>query len=243
MANKINKYSWIHSMNEAALEAKFLAEAKQYSEAIQLNEARRGVMGGGHQTNRPMGNPSAEETAAHNVLRFLQDIGIPKETLAKGVGEIVGAGRDIVRNPQGMATPSAADASSMNMAAYQAARGSRNLTPADVDADGDIDAEDVKRDAQDSMMDHESGRSPYYAWAHETSTPVSAQHPPAPNFGGMTPNEITRKANEQLRADAVIDDLYAKMDAEVERAIKTAPPGKRYTVQDLQNIARMIGGR
>jgi hypothetical protein len=243
MAKKINKYSWIHLMNEAALEAKLLAEAKQHSEQIQLNEARRGVMGGGYQTNRPLGNPSPEEAASHNVLRFLQDIGIPKESLARGVKDIVGIGKEIVHSPQGLATPSAADASSVNMAAYQTARGSRNLIPADVDNDGDADAEDVKKDAQDSIMDHESGRAPYYAWAHQSVAPTQVQHPPAPNFGGMTPNEITRKANQQVRADAVIDDLYSKMDSEIERRIKTAPPGKMYTVQDLQHIARMIGGR
>lgn len=243
MPKKINKYSWIHSMNEAALEAKLLSEARQYSEFNQLNEARRGVMGGGHQTNRPMGNPSPEETASMNVLKFLQDIQVPQQSLAKGVKDIVATGRAIVAKPETMAAPGPADASSVNMAAYQSARGSRNLTPADVDGDGDADAEDVKRDAQDSMMDHESGRSPYYSWAHQEGMPPQVQHPPAPNFGGMSPNEITRKANKQLRGDMAIDRMHAEMDAEMDRIIKTAPPGRRYSIQDLQHIARMLGGR
>jgi len=221
MSNKINKYSWIHQLNQAALESKLLSEAKLF-EQNQLNEARRGVMGGGYQTNRPLGNPAPEETASHNVLRFLQDIGIPKESLARGVKDIVGIGKQIVHNPQGLATPSAADASSVNMAAYKTARGSRDITPSDVDGNGVVNGKDVEDDVEDNVVGDEDGSA--------IDSSIMARYP-----------SLQRGMRMGSRhPDAITHDLYSSIDSEIDRRNRSAT---RYDVADLQRMARLLGNQ
>lgn len=216
MNKKIKRFSWIHELNEAAMEAKMIAEADLYSNQVKLNEA----MGGGDMSDVD------PRLFANQVMKAL---GPTRATTIKAAG-----GDPLVYRQEKLA----------KMAAERTAlTNKRDLRVTDVDADGDADAEDVKKDAKNWEMGETQTRLPSFDWAHQEATPLSRVHPPAPNFGNMTANEITRKANEQLRADAVIDDLYAKMDAEIERAIKTAPPGKRYTIQDLQQIGRILGGR
>ena len=216
MNKKIKRFSWIHELNEAAMEAKMIAEADLYSKQVKLNEA----MGGDDMSDID------PKLFANQVMKAL---GSSRATTIKTAG-----GDPLVYRKEKLA----------KMAAEKASLGTkRDLRVTDVDGDGNFDAEDVKKDAKNWEMGETQTRLPSFDWAHQEATPLPRVHPPAPNFGNMTPNEITRKANEQLRGDAVIDDLYSRMDAEIDRAIKTAPPGKRYTIQDLQQIGRILGGR
>jgi hypothetical protein len=238
MNKKIKKYSWIHELNQAALESKLISEAKIYSNAVQLNEARRISRG---QTERPVGNPSLEQQAAEGVGRFLKDIGVSREAIMRNAGDIIGAGRDIAARPSGMGLPPQGE--TPNLGAFREMQQTKmNVQPRDIDGDGEADAEDVKLDAADGSMDGQ-GRMPSFPWAHQAGMPTSVQHPPAPNFGGMTPNEMTRAANAKLQGgqQKPAYDFDKDFADHVERLIKTAPPGKVYSIQDLQHMARLLG--
>ncbi len=216
-SKKINRFSWIHDLNRSALEAKMIAEAKLFAKKVNLKEA--------------LGDDLSDVNPQDFAKMVMQGLGQTRATTIKS-----GGGDPMIYRKEKQA----------KMAAERSALGSRpDLRVTDVNGDGSENAEDVKADAKNWEMGETQSRLPSFDWAHQEATPVSRVHPPAPNFGNMTPNEITRKANEQLKADAVIDDLYSRMDADAEmkRFIKTAPPGRNYTIQDLRYIADLLGGR
>jgi hypothetical protein len=159
------------------------------------------------------------------ILRFLQDIGIPKESLARGVNDIVGIGKQIVHNPQGLATPSAADASSVNMAAYKTARGSRDITPSDVDGNGVVNGKDVEDDVEDNVVGDEDGSAI------------------DPSLMGQYSSLRRGMKMGSRHPDAITHDLYSSIDDEIDRRNRSAPSATRYDVADLQRMARLLGNQ
>jgi hypothetical protein len=217
MKKKINSFSWIHELNESAIEAKMIAEAKLFAQQVNLKEA--------------LGDDLSDVNPQDFAKMVMQGLGQTRATTIKS-----GGGDPMIYRKEKQA----------KMAAERAALGRRpDLRVSDINRDGSANAEDVKLDALNWEMGEAQSRLPSFGWAHQDATPLPRVHPPAQDFGGMTPNEMTRRANEMRRADEVIDDLYTKMDADAEmkRFIKTAPPGRNYTIQDLRYMANVLGGR
>ncbi len=206
MTNKFNSYSWIHSLNNAALNAKLLFEAEQYKKQIDLQEARRGTMGGGQYREAPDRGPSEEEQAAANVGRFLKDIGFNKETLMKNASSIVGVGKDITVNPD------------PETSMITKELGKKDLKVSDVDNDGDADAQDVSQDASDNIMGNETSAVDPDLMKRYKSLKMGT--------------EIGRQA--RMEAYAVTEHLN--------RYIKSLPPGRIASIQELKEVARKFKG-
>lgn len=250
MRKKINSYSWIHELNKASMEAHLLSEAKKFANNKVLNEEtnpfgkakkitgpRADVLG--HEFRQPAQEPM-DTGEMQGVDPSVYSRLISQELAKYGKP----SAHSISLDPEGADVKAFVDITRQKT--QERINKLKNLKPVDVDGDMDADAEDVKLDVADGVGDGQSmTRLPSFPWAHTESQPEMRMHAPQQNFSGMTPNEITRKANEQLKADAVIDDLYSKMDADAEmkRMIKTAPAGKMYSIQDLQHIARILGGQ
>ena len=217
MKKKINSFSWIHELNESAIEAKMIAEAKLFAQQVNLKEA--------------LGDDLSDVNPRDYGKNIRQGLGQSRATTIKI------AGGDPMAYRKAKQAARAAEKAELERRP--------DLRVSDINGDGFENAEDVKLDAMNWEMGETPARLPSFDWAHQDATPVPRVHPPAQDFGGMTPNEMTRRANEMRKADAVIDDLYSKMDAEAEmkRFIKTAPPGRNYTIQDLRYMANVLGGR
>lgn len=107
MKNNKGYYSWIHSLNEAAVKS-------QIKGFEMLNEAAKGpsrpvknYLRG--QIERPSSESSRSETAAAGIGKLMSDIGDPKEEIIRSVPDILSVGRMAVERP-GSVAPS--DASS-----------------------------------------------------------------------------------------------------------------------------------
>lgn len=109
---------------------------------------------------------------------------------------------------------------------YRQIRASKDSKPKDIDGDGDADAEDIKLDASDNMLGNDD--SPI-------DPSLMARYPSLQK--GM------KIGSREIKGDEAIKNMHAAMDAEIDRIVKTAPPGKRYTVQDLQAIGRLLSGK
>lgn len=206
MTNKFNNYSWIHELNAAALKSKLIAEAKEYKRQVDLQEARRGTLGGGQYREAPDRGPSEEESAAANVGRFLRDIGVSRETIAKNAPSIVGLGKKITTEPD-------PETSMLGQSI-----GRKDLKVSDVDGDGDADADDVKKDAMDNELGNEgSALEPELMKRYQSLAK------------GM---DVAKKAREESMA----------MNEHINKYIKSLPPGRMVSMQELREVARKFKG-
>lgn len=259
MRKKINPYSWIHQLNESVLESKLIAEAKLFADAVSLNEE-----------NNPFGKAKKASPAAREQLgaqlagtrpASQEDAGdlssVDPKTYARILSQELGkygpvSAHSIALDPEAknpmQNVKDYIDIRRAKTAGVQQKR--RDMVPTDVNGDGDADAEDVKLDVQDNIAGNEDARMPFYGWAHSPSegrrvrTGGIGNVPPA-QYSGTDPNAMTRAANARLRQNlgtsSVDQDLAASIDAALDRMIKTAPPGKTYTIQDLHHMARLLG--
>jgi hypothetical protein len=116
---------------------------------------------------------------------------------------------------------------------------SKDLQVTDVDSDGDRDAEDVKKDAFDNIIGNERPFSglPSFNFARQEGIPEPIQHPDAPYTGGLTPNEMTARANLELRRDMQADLERERAYEEDEDARRNAFPSAAWrTMKENANL-------
>jgi len=136
MAKKINKYSWIHELNAAAMKAKLLSESKIYSKQVQLNEADEtysglaaGMQKGGRYTKV---RPGDENLTPEQIKALLQ-----KEKMARGTLHRL--------DPEAIAAVTRALGGSVS-------KPKTDLKVTDVDGNGTADAFDVAADGKNGVM-------------------------------------------------------------------------------------------
>lgn len=248
MANKINKYSWIHDLNRAAIEAQMLSEATTYSNMVELNEAKRNIRMG--QIERPMVDISPEENATQGLGRFMKDINaMSRPRMKRFSSDIVNIGSGIPGNPNFIAPPSENELLA-NMdkeerllrARLAKVKGSVDSKPRDFDGDGDADAFDVEIDAKDGIMGNFGNetvrRLPSFEFARKEGVPEPRQHP-APQFSSKEEAEaFVRQLNQQSRGE---NSLMADLDIELDKM--KARAGRKGTMSEMEAIARILGGR
>lgn len=142
MAKKINKYSWIHELNAAAMKAKLLSESKIYSKQVQLNEADEtysGLAAGMQKRGRYTQVRPGDENLSPDQIKAL----LHKEKMARGTLHRL--------DPEAIAAVTRALGGSVS-------KPKKDLAVTDVDADGDKDAFDVAADGQNSVMGDGIGR-------------------------------------------------------------------------------------
>lgn len=136
MAKKINKYSWIHELNAAAMKAKLLSESKIYSKQVQLNEADEtysGLAAGMQKRGRYTQVRPGDENLTPDQIKAL----LHKEKMARGTLHPL--------DPEAIAAVTRALGGSVS-------KPKKDLKVTDVDRDGDADAFDVAADGKNGIM-------------------------------------------------------------------------------------------
>jgi hypothetical protein len=135
MAKKINKYSWIHELNAAAMKAKLLSESKIYSKQVQLNEADEtysGLAAGMQKRGRYTQVRPGDENLTPDQIKAL----LHKEKMARGTLHRL--------DPEAIAAVTRALGGSVSKP--------KDLKVTDVNRDGNADAFDVAADGQNGIM-------------------------------------------------------------------------------------------
>ena len=135
MAKKINKYSWIHELNAAAMKAKLLSESKIYSKQVQLNEADEtysGLAAGMQKRGRYTQVRPGDENLTPDQIKALIDA----EKKARGTLHPL--------DREAIAAVTRALGGSVSKP--------KDLKVTDVDRDGDADAFDVAADGKNGIM-------------------------------------------------------------------------------------------
>lgn len=136
MAKKINKYSWIHELNAAAMKAKLLSESKIYSKQVQLNETDEtysGLAAGMQKRGRYTQVRPGDENLTPDQIKALIDA----EKKARGTLHRL--------DPEAIAAVTRALGGSVSQP-------KKDLKVTDVNRDGNADAFDVAADGQNGIM-------------------------------------------------------------------------------------------
>jgi hypothetical protein len=202
MDKKIKKYSWIHELNAAAMKAKLLNEAEQYTKHQQFLTEQ-------HYTKQKNLNESNEKMM-QGILNLFRDVGAEYPKTRRGA--------DALRNfqPMGLDVEGEEDESGMgypNPSGVESFTSPQNLDPSnsDMDGDGRGTANEVAMDGADGEIgDRENlGKMAFYPWAHQAGNPPpSAPVPPARFPSGMAPNAITKLGTEDAVRRGIIPQSH-----------------------------------